>query len=379
MANAFGGVNKNPAFDSTTAPYGMDMSAPGVVEQKQQMNEDKWSDPTNADWIHSQVGQMQNPGVGEAGNTALANGLDVNGGDGQEYWEGVQGRQNFMHGYTDPANAQSAFDQMQGALPGSLQPQFDAYYDRGKEKAMSSANAQGASRGVYGSSGALNGVNSVATDWEAQRAKDATDFSLKDSANQRDWMNSLSGAGIGADTMSQGAYGQNVSGFKANTDREKTYADIAFASGDEEANRTKIKSDIYTNIDDAKNSRFELGVGATATADQIEQSRLKGGFNEANVAQGAREDRVNGLYDATAKFGTDVQNFVTKNYDAILSGDQDAINQLIDAELSRKKGDENWSDTQEADSRKGIQDAIDTVISLYGGGKKSAASGMGIA
>lgn len=139
-------------YTPTTAPYGMDMSNPGVQEQFWNQNQKLWTN-----------GAFQGPGQGE------------------QFWNQVQG--NFNKAGQD------------------LSPQFNAYYDLAAKNAASSANNQAAARGVYGSSQALNGVNSAVNDVEAQRAKASTDFMFQNAANQRSALGQYGDLAFGAQGM----------------------------------------------------------------------------------------------------------------------------------------------------------------------------------
>ena len=169
-------------YTPTTAPYGMDQTNPGVREQFWGQNQNLW---------------MKDFGQGP--------------GSGQQFWEGVRGNFNNNN---------------------NLQPQFDAAYDRARDKAVGTANAQAASRGVYGSSAALSNVGNVIADVEAARAGAASNFALQNAKNQR----------------------ENLS----------TYGGLAFEAGKEKLGR----------------EAFDVGVLGKA-------------FEASGAAQGDRRDRVN--------------------------------------------------------------------------------------
>jgi len=140
-------------YTPTNSPYGQDMSNPGVQEQFWNQNQNLWT-----------KGAFQGPGQGE------------------QFWNQVSG--NFNKANQD------------------LTPQFNAYYDLASKNAASSANTQAASRGVYGSSQALNGVNSAVSDVESQRAKASTDFMFQNAANQRSNLGQYGDMAFGAQGMS---------------------------------------------------------------------------------------------------------------------------------------------------------------------------------
>lgn len=213
-----GGPQKMPTpgrngYTPTTAPYGMDQTNPGVQEQFWNQNQNLWT-----------KGAFQGPGQGE------------------QFWNQVSGS------FNTPGNN------------GNLQPQFDAAYDRAKEKAVGTANQQAAARGVYGSSAALNNVGNVITDIEAARAKEASNFALANSQNQRSQL---------------GMYG-----------------DMAFRAQD--ANMA--------------NRGFDLNA-------------LNSAYNASGSAQGQRDNRIQTQFGNTMAMTGMYMPFLQNNYDQMLSTD----------------------------------------------------------
>lgn len=343
------GVN-GQHFNPTSAPFGMDMSTPGVNEQMWQNNQNLWMDSPQLDWVDSHQNAFNDPFAGESAISANLGKPVTN--NSQEYWHGVQGAQNtpsavdktVAAGYSGPNNAQAAFDMTKNAMPGSLQPQFDAYYDRMKQKAISDANSQSAARGVYGSNAALNGVNAQALDVEAMRAKDATDFSLKDSDNQRAWLDSLSGQGAAADSSGVSAYNANVAGAKQGLDKTKTLGDIAFNADTSTLSRDKFNVDSAETLDKLKMDRLGAGVSTAFGSDDRHRGRLNDAFGASDVAQGSRETRVNTLYNHVSGMGKDVQDFVMENADKLIGGDTQMSDSELQTMLSQAADQRGWDD-----------------------------------
>jgi len=202
-------------YTPTNAPYGMDQTNPGVQEQFWNQNQNLWT-----------KGAFQGPGQGE------------------QFWNQVSGSFNTPGG------------------KGNLQPQFDAAYDRAKDKAVGSANQQAASRGVYGSSSALNNVGNVISDIEAARAKESSNFALANSANQR--------ANLGQ------------------------YGSLAFQAQNA----------------DLANRGFDLAALNTA-------------YNAAGAAQGGRNNRIQGAFDNAFRQQEYALGYFGGQYDGLLGTDYD--------------------------------------------------------
>lgn len=377
-AGAFAPTMPHTAFSPTTAPYGMDMTAPGVGEQMQQSLQDKWLSSPNMDWVHDNVlPQLKSPLAGEQSvqDSLGDKGSNFTG----DYWEGVQGAGNTPvenrvgAGYNDPNLAKAAFGQIQGALPGSLQPQFDKYYDRMHDKAVSDVNAQGAARGSYGSNASLNNSIGAGIDVEAQRAKAATDFSLADSANQRDWMSLLGSQGSAADASGVNAYNANIAGSRYGLDKTKTLGDLAFNADKSELARDQFGLDKAKTLDDMTLGRLGAGTSTAFGMEGFRQSGLQGAQSGATSAQTSHDNRVNTLYNQISGFGSDVQNFVTENYDALLGGDKQMSDDELQTMFSKYADERGWDQQQKDENWRGFKAAMDIVK----GSETAGASGGG--
>jgi len=347
---AFNGGTYNP----TTAPYGFDMSAPGVGEQFWNQNQDLWFQSPSLDWVDSALPQFQDPWYGETWNQDNMSGIGAPGA-GQQYWNGVKGDFNSMSGaesaisggYKGPNNAQEAYNMTKGMLPGSLQPQFDSYYDRMKDKVMSDVNSQSAARGAYGSNTALNNTIGAGLDVEAQRAKAATDFSLADSANQMGWQGLLGNQARGADLSGLGIFGSNLQASNYGLDKARLGGDLAFRAEEMDYNKDRTMSDIAFGIDDARRNRLDSGISTAFGSDAAHRGRLDTAFDASNRTQDQREDRVGGLYSDVSDFSGDVMGFFEQNYDQILNADEATFDEMMNTMISQTADQRGWDQQQQ--------------------------------
>lgn len=357
----FNGGQYNP----TTSPYGFDMSTPGYRQQFWDNNQSLWLQSPQLDWVDAQLPQFEDPWQGEQTVSGML-GSVAQPGAGQQFWNGVGGSFNSMggdvgKGFTGPNNAQEAYGMTKGMLPGSMQPQFDAYYDRMKDKVMSDVNSQSAARGAYGSNTSLNNTIGAGLDVEAQRAKAATDFMLADSQNQMNWQGLLGNQARGADLTGLGIYGSQLQGANYDLNKLGTFGDFAFRSEDMALNKDKTLADMAFGVDDQRLERMGAGIGTAFNSDQAHRGRLNDAFGAAGEAEDSRADRVNTLYNQTTDFSNDVMNYVMQNYDSILSGDQQAFEEQIQAMLGQTADQRGWDQqTQERIWRdmKGIADLV---------------------
>lgn len=360
------------------APNGFDMSMPGATEMQWDATKDKWNSSPTLDWAQQQLTQFQDPWQG-AQSISDAMGQPQQQMQGAQYWAGVQGKSNtpaenqMAAGYQGGNNALSAFNQTQSALPGSLQPQFDAYYDRMAQKNMSNVNSQAAARGAYGSNTALNGAIGAGLDAEAQRAKAATDFSLQDSANQRNWMDTLGTQARNADQTGLDAFGADQKAAQFGLDKTKTMSDIAFGVDDRQLDRDKFGLDQARTLDELTQKRLDSGISTAFGVDQGWTGRLAGAQNASSTAQRAREGRIGQLYNDQVGMSNDVQSFLKDNYDAILGGDTAMSDNELQTMIAQQADQRGWDQqTQERIFR----DAKATA-DLITGKKNAAAAGGG--
>jgi hypothetical protein len=365
--------NGQVAYNPTTAPYGFDQSAPGVREQFWNNNQDMWFQSPSLDFVDSQMGQFKDPWQGEAFNAGQLGNQGNKA--GQDYWAGVSGQYNQMTpnqmsiraGYHGGNNAQTAFDLTGEHMPGSLQPQFDAYYDRMKQKTMSDVNSQSAARGAYGSNTALNNTIGAGLDVEADRAKAATQFSLDDSANQRNWFDSYSTQGRAADLTSQGAFNLNIDAAKYGDNHMKDMADIAFRSEQAGLDRDKFNSDAAFSLDDHRATRLSNGISTGLASHGAHQGQLNDAFGAAGQAQDSRDARVNNLYSQVSGFSKDVQDFVSENYDKIIGNAANMTDEELQTMIAKTADQRGWDQQTQERNFRDIKAAIDTYIGAQTG------------
>lgn len=367
-------------YNPTTAPHGMDMSAPGVQEQFWNNNQNLWLQDPSLDWVDSQLGQFQDPWFGETTNQNLAGSIGAPGA-GQQYWNGVRGQANTMTGaessiaggYKGPNNAQTAFDITKSRLPGSFEPQFDAYYDRMKQKTMGDVNAQSAARGAYGSNAALNNSIGAGLDIEAQRAKASTDFMFQNSANQRNWLDSLSGQGRAADLSGLDAFQKNIDASKFGLDKVKTFGDLAFEAEQMDFDKKSKAGEMAFDVDEHRRERLDSGISTAFGSSEARNRNLSNAYDAAGAAQRAREGRIGGLYDDVDGFSNDVVDFLGKNFDAILGGDQDMSEDQIDALIAQTADERGWNEQQAERFARDLKG----IVEAFKGSQAPGASGGG--
>lgn len=363
------------SYNPTTAPFGMDMSAPGVREQFWSQNQGNWFDSPSLDFVDQQLPQFQDPWQGETTNSDLLSTINQPGA-GQQYWNGISGQANtptgaeksISGGYKGPNNAQSAFNQTNAAMPGSLQPQFDAYYDRMSQKAMSNVNSQSAARGAYGSNSSLNNSIGAGLDVEAQRAAAATKFSLDDSANQRSWFDSLGAQGRNADLSATDAFGRNIEASQFGLDKTKTLGELAFKSEQMDFDKNKEKGRMAFDIDDHKATRLGAGISTAFGSDDRHRQQLNDAFGAAGDAQGDREGRVNKLHDQVSDFSGDVQSFFSTNYNQLLGEDGQIDDAKLEAMLSKTADERGYDQYQTERLFRDVKAYADTVLGAMGAG-----------
>lgn len=358
---SFNGGSYNP----TTAPYGFDLSAPGVNEQFWNNNQDLWFQSPQLDYVDSLLPEFKDPWAGEQKVNDIM-GSVANPGAGQQFWNGVEGSFNSMgngveSGYGGPNNAQEAYGMTKGMLPGSLQPQFDAYYDRMKDKVMSDVNSQSAARGAYGSNTALNNTIGAGLDVEAQRAKAATDFMLADSQNQANWQGMLGNQARGADLSGLGIFGSKLQGANYDLNKLGTFGDLAFKSEGMALDKDKTQAELAFGMDDQKLERLGAGISTAFNSQQAHRGQLNDAFDASNIVQDSREDRVGNLYNEVSEFSNDMNSFFMENYDAILNGDSAAVMQQIEAMIAQTADQRGWDQQTQDRLVRDAQVAVDAI------------------
>jgi hypothetical protein len=310
------------SYNPTQSPYGMDQTQQGVGEQYWSNNQQKWGNSPQMDWASSQLPKFEQPGFGEAFNQKNIKQFGK-AGQGQQFWNQVQGKFNTQGQYGGPNLAAESYNRTVGAIPGSLQPTFDKAFDRAKETAVGDANSQAAARGAYGSSQALNNVGNVITDIEAKRADRASQFALQDSQNQAAWQGLAGQQGRAADQSEMGGFGTNLQGIQS-------FGDMAFNAENQDLNRDRFASGVGFGIQDQGFSRVGQGINAAMNLDSADLNRTNSGFQASMGAQDQRDGRIQGAFDNTRNMQNDLTGFFGGQYDQLFGADyaaqQDAMN-----------------------------------------------------
>lgn len=359
---AFNGSQYNP----TTAPFGFDQSQPGQVEQMWGNNQNLWFNSPQLDWVDSQIPKFEDPWAGEQKVAGIVDTIG-NPGAGQQFWNGVGGSFNTMgkglsNGYTGPNNSQEAYDMTKGMLPGSMQPKFDKYYDRMKDKVMGDVNAESASRGAYGSNAALNGSIGAGLDVEAQRAKAETDFMLADSQNQMNWQGMLGNQGRNADLTGLGTFGTKLQGANYDLNKLGTFGDLAFKSEGMNLDKQKTQADLAFGMDDQALERMGAGISTAFNSQQAHRGQLNDAFDAANIVDNERDERIETQYGHVEDFSNDLLNYFSQNYDQILSGDRESADQQIEAMISQAVDERGYDQYQAERIRRDAKDMLDTFF-----------------
>lgn len=290
-------------------------------------------------------------------------------GAGDQHWQGNQGAVNkFSSGVQGPNNANTAFTGMQNAMPGSIQPTFDAFYDRSLDKGISRMNTEAASRGAYGSSAALTGVGGVISDIEAQRADRASDFAIADSANQRNWHTAASNAGRASDLTNMGMFDSGANAFT-------NMGNLAQGVSTEQLARDKFAAGIAQDAQTMEQDRLMQGADLAFKESGENLSMLQGEGVAAGQASNEFGDRAGLAFDQNMMYGSAIAGILQGGMNQIISGDQAMQEDLWKAALGDAAGAQAYQDY----IKQGNADAVNTVADIYtyGAASKTNAAGGG--
>ena len=359
---------ENQSGGRTIAPSGMDMTSPDVGEQYQHYNQDKYNETPGGDWINQHLDNtFSNPGTYEDFYEQISPKFSQPG-TGQQYWNQHAGKFNEFGNYNGPNNAQAAFNYMQSNMPGSVQPTFDAAYDRAKETAVSDFNNQAASRGAYGSSAALSGLGGVIKDIEAARADRASDFALQDSANQRAWGMGLGQLGRSADLSGMDMHRLNQDGILAGLD-------AALSLDRNNLSRDQFAAGLAQDAQIFEQDRIRSGADLAFTASDESLQRLLAGQNAATTAQNLRNNRVQGAFNNQMSYLNTILPFISGSYADIIGADNQAQSNIWNTKLGNAvQAFQSQSDT-DARVRNSNEQIGRLIASLYTGGAGGAVAG----
>lgn len=343
----------NAAYKPTTAPFGFDQTMPGVQEQHWENNQNLWTQSPNMDWVQEKLPEFENPTFGEQyGKDNLPTFGQP--GQGQQFWNQVAGTFNTQGTYSGPNNSQQAFNSTNAAIPQSLVPTFNSYYDRAKETAVGDMNSQAAARGVYGSSQTLNNVGNVITDIEAQRANRLGDFSLADSENQRNWR------GL-AGQQASNADDSGINQFDADLRGIGTYGNMAFNAEGADYNRDTAGFDIANSVGNSEMDRRMSGIETAMGLESGSLQRLIASFGASGEAQDQRDDRLGTQFDQTRAQGNDLADYFTQMYDDLLNTDQEMMTGGVEGDLGASQNNVNDDRYNQERLRRDLKDIIDVM------------------
>jgi hypothetical protein len=354
---------------ATQAPWGIDQSMPGVAEQNWDQNQDMWYNSPQLDWASEQLKGFQDPMYGESFNKDNMGAFSAPG-QGQQHWDAVSGKFNEIGQYNNPNLAAESYQRTVQNLPGSIQPTFDAAFDRARDKSVGAANQQASARGAYGSSAALNGVNSVITDIEAQRANRHGDFALQDSANQRNWLDSAANQGRSADLSGLGIAGHNLKGVK-------DFSDMAFDAEEAGLNQNKFLSETAFGIQNAEAERIGAGIDGALAIDTNELNRTNSGFDASVGAQDSRDKRLQGMVDNVSGYTDDVTKYFTQQIESMFQGNDAALQSAIEAKLGMTFNNKNDAINALQSNRQAMNDFMSLYNPGGGGGGPQMPGGGG--
>lgn len=275
----------------TVAPEGIDQTNKGVGEQLWGIKEKDFFSPGRAEqYADDTAGVWGKMGEGEKRASAVSEEL-AQGGSGQKYWEGVQGKYNAGGpGYV--SDAYKSFD-------AAVDPNLGSYYDNAFDHAAGGINKQLAARGQYGSSTGMQQIGMAATDLNAARANREAAYGLER------YRTKMAGA--------QAASGDELGWTKG-------LGDIAFAAGDERKGYLNDSAAQAASAQQMGQERTQAGFAQNAAVDQYNANNRNAGFDAAFAAQAARDNRIQQGFDNQIGFAGVLAgmggNRIAGNYDA---------------------------------------------------------------
>lgn len=350
---------------STTDPFGsvFDPNQGRYIEDFYNAESDIFSQRSGSDFI-DQSGAFEvlsTPGEFEQfyGQNAESFGAP---GAGEQHWEGLNGSQNqFTQGYQGPNNAQTAFNDMRGAMPGSVQPTFDTAYDRALDKGVSALNTQAASRGNYGSSSALTGVGGVISDIEAARAKEAGDFALRDQAEQRAWRTGIANAGRGADLSGIGQFDAGLRGITE-------IGGLALDVGDQQLARDKFAGEMASEAQIREQDRLSSAADLAFAESNENLSALLGQAQVADMADNSYTERAQNAFENNQDYLNSMLGFINPSLAGIIDNDQATQEDIWRSEAGQAILGQKYQEAIAA----GNNEAAKTILDLYTGGATAA-------
>jgi hypothetical protein len=245
-------------------------------------------------------------------------------GAGEQYWNQVQGSINA------PGSTQQVFNELHGQMPQIAQtPGLDPYYNNAAKNLSEDINRQYASRGMFGSTPALQGIGRGLTDLRADQAKNEADYNLKRLAEQRAWTGQLDTAAQNADQSGLGkllAGGQISQGAEALQHQGSNILGNLLTQGGQ-LDIQKLQAYLTGGLgaETAKNNRVGTLFGDTLTGGDRTSGIIGGNFGAESGAMGGLTDAIAGGGIAKA---TDSANFAQALTEAF-KGDTSMLMNLL--------------------------------------------------
>lgn len=269
-------VARNP---KTYGKQGMDLTGPGYGEEAYGRYGSEYFKPGKAEAYNDKTGKAyETEGVGEKTGKGMAEDFTAGAqGDsaGQRYWEGVSGRmEDGGPGYS--TDAYNQFDKNVGG------PGLDKYYDQAFKQTQQRLDRSAASRGMYGSSYAMQNVRDAGVALGAEQANREADYNLRRQAALE-----ASARGASQDELS---WTQGM-------------GELAFGAGREQLAYGQAAVDAGATAQQLEQSRLAQGYAAAMGVDQFDLESRNSGMDAASRAQQQREGRIQGMFNNQLALG----------------------------------------------------------------------------
>ena len=253
-------------------------------------------------------------------------------GAGDQYWNTVRGSINA------PGSTQQVFNELHGQMPQiAATPGLDPYYSNAAKNLSEDVNRQYASRGLFGSTAALQGVGRGLTDLRAQQAKQEADYNLARLAEQRGWNTLLGNEANAADQNRLTALG--IGGTMATTTQ----------------GLDQQRAAVLGNLLDAS-GHLDL---------QKLQAYLQGGQN----AEVLKNNRVGQLFNSTFQPAALASGEVGAAGNAEITSDQQMLDAIIAAALGKTTDAANFA----AGQKGAVIGDLSNIMNLLQSGKNLGA------
>lgn len=281
---------------------GMDLTGPGYGEEAYGRYGSEYFKPGKAEKYNERTGAAyEREGVGETTGKEMSKDFSAGAqGDsaGQQYWEGVRGR--MQDG--GPGYSKNAYDQFEQNVGG---PGLDAYYDQAFKRTQQRLDRSAASRGMYGSSYAMQGVSDAAVALGAEQANREADYRLRRQA--------------ALENSARNASDDELSWTKG-------MGDLAFGAGKESLEYGLAAVDAGATAQELEQDRLKNGYAAAMGIDEFSLASRNSGIEAAGLAQHLREGRIQGMFDNQLKIGDRYTGFYenANNQDTLAAQQQAA-------------------------------------------------------